>query len=180
MTTRTTTSERLFRGERGDALLEFALVLIVFLIFFFGIIDFARALYAYHFVSNAAREGTRYAIVRGTACSAPSNPNFDCNATLPQVQAYVTGITPTGINPNNMVVKPTWPGIGPGTGGTGGCDTSNGYPNNPGCYVQVQVQYGFNFVFPFMPSGACTIQTSNQPISANICMSSTSEMVISQ
>ena len=53
------------RMERGSTLVEFALVLIVLMVMMFGIIDFARALYTYHFVANVAREGTRYAIVRG-------------------------------------------------------------------------------------------------------------------
>jgi Flp pilus assembly protein TadG len=168
--------------ERGSTLLEFALVVVLFFTFFFGIIDFARALFAYHFISNAAREGTRYAIVRGTSCTGPAS--FECNITPTQIQNYVTSITPSGINSSSVIVDSDpsfiWPGTGPGTGTNGGCNTSNNLNNNPGCFVQVKVQYGFNFIFPFMPSGTCTVGSGGQAVTANLCMSSTSEMVISQ
>ena len=54
----------------------------------FGIMDCARALYCYHFVSYAARQGTRYAMVRGSTWS--SNPcanttSFDCDATASNI-----------------------------------------------------------------------------------------------
>ena len=55
------------RGERGSALLEGALCLTVFLMIVFGTIDFGRMVFAYNFVSYAAREATRYAAVHGTA-----------------------------------------------------------------------------------------------------------------
>lgn len=163
--------------QRGTTLLEFALVIILFLTMFFGIIDFARALYTYHFVTNAAREATRFAIVRGSSCSAPLVP---CNAQQPDILTFVQGITPSGIKSANVAVNPSWPGIGPGTGANGGCNTTNGQSNNPGCLVQVQVTYPFNFIFPFMPSGSCMVGSGSQAVTANICMSSTSEMVISQ
>ena len=53
--------------QQGASSLEFAFVLILILFpLMFGIIDFSRALYAYHWVSYAAREGSRWASVRGT------------------------------------------------------------------------------------------------------------------
>ena len=57
-------------GEAGSALVEFALASVIILTVLFGIIDMGRALYAYDWVSDAARRGTRYAMVRGTSCSA--------------------------------------------------------------------------------------------------------------
>jgi Flp pilus assembly protein TadG len=50
-------------GSRGQTLTEFALILPVFLLVLVGILDLGRAAYAYNTVSNAAREGTRLAIV---------------------------------------------------------------------------------------------------------------------
>ena len=45
--------------QRGASALEFAFVIVLILFpLIFGIIDFSRALYAYHWVSYAAREGT--------------------------------------------------------------------------------------------------------------------------
>lgn len=51
------------RGLKGQALVEFALVLPILLILLLGILDFGRAIAAYNSVSNAARSGARVAIV---------------------------------------------------------------------------------------------------------------------
>jgi len=172
--------------ERGSTLLEFGLVAIVLFTFIFGIIDFGRALYTYHFVSNAAREATRYASVRGSSCyvssSLPgchamdSNPSTAASSPVPQ---YVIGLaTGIGLDANSVFVSASWPGSGPGTGGNG-CNTTNGV-DSPGCTVQIQVSYPFTFVFPLMPTTSCTISAGGQTKTANICMTSTSQMVISQ
>ena len=49
--------------SRGQSLVEFALVLPLFVLLLFGILDFGRAVLAYNSISNAAREGARTAIV---------------------------------------------------------------------------------------------------------------------
>src|SRR6476659_7718911 len=68
------------RGEEGGSLVEMALVCAFVVIpMLFGIIEVSLALYSYNFVTDAAREATRYAIVRGPeSCTiAPTFP--DCN-----------------------------------------------------------------------------------------------------
>jgi Flp pilus assembly protein TadG len=50
-------------GERGQGLLEFALVIAFLLLVLFGIIDFSRLFFGYATMSNGVREGARYAIV---------------------------------------------------------------------------------------------------------------------
>ena len=50
-------------GQRGQGLLEFALVISFLLITLFGIIDFARVFFGYATMSNGVREGARYAVV---------------------------------------------------------------------------------------------------------------------
>lgn len=50
------------RGERGQSLVEFALVLPLFLILVFGIVDFGNALQDYITLSNATREGARLGV----------------------------------------------------------------------------------------------------------------------
>ena len=47
------------RRTRGQALVEFALVLPIFLIILFGIIDFGRYVYTANAISNGTREGAR-------------------------------------------------------------------------------------------------------------------------
>jgi Flp pilus assembly protein TadG len=55
---------RRFGGDdRGQALVEFALVLPVLLILLLGIIDFARAWNVYQVLTDAGREGAREAVV---------------------------------------------------------------------------------------------------------------------
>ena len=49
--------------RRGQALVEFALILPILLILLLGILDFGRAVAAYNSVSNAARTAVRVAIV---------------------------------------------------------------------------------------------------------------------
>jgi len=52
--------------RRGQTLVEFALILPVFVLILVGIVDLGRAVYAYHTINNAAREGARQAIVDQT------------------------------------------------------------------------------------------------------------------
>lgn len=49
--------------ERGQSLVEFALVVPILMLVMFGIIDFGRAIYAYNTISNASRQAVRLAIV---------------------------------------------------------------------------------------------------------------------
>jgi hypothetical protein len=58
------------RGQReqGQALVEFSLAIIVFLVLLMGIVDFGAAIYKYNAVSQAAREVARVASVH------PGNP----------------------------------------------------------------------------------------------------------
>jgi Flp pilus assembly protein TadG len=133
-------------SERGTTLLEFALVAIVLFMLIFGIIDFSRALSAYHFVANAAREGTRYASVRGADCTAPM-----ANCTAPQIQSYLqtnlrTEAAGTGMDPSQLTV-PT-----PLYAGSNTCPAVGNNPlNNPGCIVLVTVTYKFSFIFALLP-----------------------------
>jgi Flp pilus assembly protein TadG len=164
--------------ERGSAILEFGLIAVVLFAFIFGIIDFGRALYTYHFVANAAREATRYASVRGTKCQFTTA----CPAVASDIASYAGSITPGGIDASVVVrnTNASWPGTSPGTNNAG-CDAEDNGAHSPGCVVQVQVTYPFNFILPLMPKGTCSIQDTNGTTeTGNICMTSTSEMVITQ
>jgi Flp pilus assembly protein TadG len=50
--------------ERGQALVEFTMVLPILLILLFALVDFGRAFYTWLLVTNAAREGARIAAVQ--------------------------------------------------------------------------------------------------------------------
>jgi hypothetical protein len=50
-------------GFKAQSLIEFALILPLFMLIILGIFDFGRAIYASSAVHNAAREGARYGAV---------------------------------------------------------------------------------------------------------------------
>lgn len=52
-----------FKGEDGQAMVEFALILPIFLLILCGIIDFGWLFYNQLSLNNACREGARYAVV---------------------------------------------------------------------------------------------------------------------
>lgn len=145
-------------AEQGSSLVEMALSLVILLTVLFGLIEMCLALYTYHFISEAAREGTRYAIVRGSSCQFPSA----CPAAATDIQNYVESLGFPGINPSAMTVTTTWSPYP-----AGGTCTPSASCNNPGNSVQVQVQYKFPLSIPFIPA-------------RTLSMSSTSQMVISQ
>lgn len=60
----------LLGSSRGTTMVEFALIVPVLLLLLVGILDLGRALNAYVTMSNASREGARYAMLHPTA--APS------------------------------------------------------------------------------------------------------------
>jgi Flp pilus assembly protein TadG len=51
------------RNNNGQSLVEFALILPLFMLIVLGIFDFGRAIYGYSALHNAAREGARYGAV---------------------------------------------------------------------------------------------------------------------
>jgi Flp pilus assembly protein TadG len=141
------------RRERGSSLVEQAIVLILFLTVMFAIIDFGRALYTYHFVSNAAREASRWASVRGFTTSLPGGA-----ANTPSVQTYVSNVSGMGLDPTKITATATFltpPNNDPA------CRAHN---NNPGCVVQVQVTYSYKFFFPFLPTSPITMQSTSQMV----------------
>ena len=61
------------RSERGAAAVEFALIATILFILLFGIIEFGRVYSKYTVLTGAAREGARFASVRGITGTGPSN-----------------------------------------------------------------------------------------------------------
>ena len=53
-------------GEKGQALVEFTLLLPIFLLLLFAIIDFGMGFYSWITVTNSAREGARLGAVMAT------------------------------------------------------------------------------------------------------------------
>ena len=53
-------------SQKGAAVVEFAIVVPLLLLFFFGIIEFSLLMYNKQVLTNASREGTRYGIIQHT------------------------------------------------------------------------------------------------------------------
>ena len=49
-----------FAGNKGQDLIEFALIIPIFALIIFGVLDLGRAVYYFSAISNSAREGARY------------------------------------------------------------------------------------------------------------------------
>ena len=106
------------RSHPAQAMAEFALVLTPCLTLFFGIINFALALYCYDFVCYSAQQGVRYATVHGsTATTVVSSTD---------VRNYVNALVVGVLKTSALTVTTTWA------------------PNNkPGSVVTVVVSYNF-------------------------------------
>jgi Flp pilus assembly protein TadG len=57
--------KKLMKGMRGATIVEFAMVLPLFVLLLFGIFDFGRYFFVQHTLQYATREGTRLALVGG-------------------------------------------------------------------------------------------------------------------
>ncbi|HVR46013.1 MAG TPA: TadE family protein [Candidatus Binatia bacterium] len=133
--------------ERGSTLAETAVVMAVLLTIMFGIIDFGRALYTYSFVANAAREGARWAIVRGSKCTLLDH----CPASSTDVQTYVQSLSEGATNPSKISASLNFTACG----------------NAPGCVAEVTVQYPFRFMLPFLPTAAMTMSSTSEMVISN-------------
>lgn len=68
------------RGERGQAMVEFAIIFFVFMMLTTGLVDVGRAFYQYNALSSAARFGARWAAVVGGTCDLQGANSTDwCN-----------------------------------------------------------------------------------------------------
>lgn len=81
--------------QRGATTIEFALGLLIFLMFLLGIVDFSRMLFTWAAANEAARAGVRYAVV----CDDTTRKDqvlAHMQALLPQINAIDTVWTPAG------------------------------------------------------------------------------------
>jgi hypothetical protein len=119
-------------NEKGQSLIEFAMVIGFLLLVMFGIIDFSRLYFAYATMSNGVREGARYGII---------HPGDDAGiiAAAESMMVVIGG---------DVAVSVAYPDEAPD-------------PNNAGkiynycphlCRVVVQAQSNFDVWTPVLPS----------------------------
>jgi hypothetical protein len=78
--------------ERGATIFEFALILPMFILLVFGIVEFGHTWYLYHTAVNASREGARYGIVyRNKVGVTPAErwPPAQWGGALPSIETRV-------------------------------------------------------------------------------------------
>jgi Flp pilus assembly protein TadG len=120
---------------RGQTYAEFLMVVLPTLMLIFGIISFGMTVYTYSFLSNAARDAVRYAIVHGSKSTSPASSDA--------IQTFVRNKA-KGLNPSSITVSSCWNPQAPPNQCPG--PTGN---NAPGKVVSVQVSYSFHPLYPF-------------------------------
>ena len=87
------------KERRGQALVEFALVIPIFLLLLVAIFDLGRAVFAYNTLTNAAREGARLAIVNQDEASIvqhAKNASAIVELNVPNVEVHFWQLNPDG------------------------------------------------------------------------------------
>jgi Flp pilus assembly protein TadG len=79
------------RGQEGSAAVEFAIILPLLLVLTLGALDMAHMYYMDHLITNASREGARYAAKYTGTATEPTSA---------QISDYVK--LPSGLNYNNV------------------------------------------------------------------------------
>lgn len=112
----------LAHDERGQSLVEFALVLPILMLLLVGTVDVARAFQSSVALGNAVREAARDAIVRGSESSTPWGPSANDAAVTTAVRSRAVGLVA-----QDITVTSSWP-------------AGN---NGRGSEVQIQATYTF-------------------------------------
>ena len=68
------------RGQRGQAAVEFALIIVFLILLIVGFTEMIMLIYAYNVIADSAKEGVRYAIVHGAGNTGASGPTCPCAA----------------------------------------------------------------------------------------------------
>src|SRR5204863_3696024 len=118
-------SKRVLSRQSGSAIVEFTLVALMFFMLSLGLAEMGRAVFDYNIVSSLAREGVRWASVRG---SASGHAATDVNIS-DYVKSKASGM--------NLTVTVTW---------------TPANDNSPGKTVNVQVLYNFRSIAPVLLS----------------------------
>ncbi len=149
-------------GEDGSALVEFALSSAILFVVLFGIIGGCLALYTFNFVSDAAREATRWAVVRGGSCTLVDH----CPAASADVQNYIRGLGYPGMTASNLTATTSWLSASATAPTTWTSCVGSGC-NIPGNAVQVQVTYIVPFDVPWWKTTSISISSKSQMVISN-------------
>ena len=152
-------------SDDGGTLVEMALSCLILIPILFGIIQLSIGLYCYHYAADAAREATRFAIVRGGNCNSIFNSAYcsptDGNgtgATSNDIAQYVKGL---GYPFSGKVTTTTKWCVAGGTPATWTSCSTTQTDNQTGNQVQVKVTYAYPLIIPFLKSNTLNIGSTS-------------------
>jgi Flp pilus assembly protein TadG len=142
------------RNERGSTLVEVPLALLWVFTVIFGLTESGRLMLAYTTLCDAARAGTRYAIVHGqyrtgTGVNGPSGPGDTDNVkTVVKQVTTAAGLAAANVTVYDSGAEPMY------VDGT----------NNTGARVRVKVSYPFTSVLPLILPFSVTLGSTSEGI----------------
>lgn len=128
------------RGERGVAMVEFALLAPVLLLIVFGIVEMGMLFNAWVSVQHASELGARYAVTGRDTCTSGGSGRVGC--IISEARAGVANLS-NGGSATVTVTSWAFPAYTAATSGSAGqqCDA-----------VEVQVQYTYQTMVPLISS----------------------------
>ena len=141
------------KGIRGATMVEFAMVVPLFVLLLIGIIDFGRYFFVQHTLQFATREGTRLALVGGTLVDDQGNPLNRVDSIIKEIKDNASlAIDPSEISISIFPINPatyTDPSGWQGQQNAGGA----------GDYMRVRTRYTYKWLTLLLGGGAAsTIQ----------------------
>jgi Flp pilus assembly protein TadG len=121
------------RHRRGQTLVEFALVLPLFVLIAVGIFDLGRAIFYYHTLLNASREAARQAVVDQTLAHIETRA-ID--------HAVALGLTPADVDVDYR--RASTPNA------ASSCDANLGSPQIVGCVAVVRLEHTYDAAVPMV------------------------------
>jgi Flp pilus assembly protein TadG len=134
------------RNDRGTTIVEFALVLPIFLLFVLGIFDFGRYFFVDHTLQYATREGMRFALVGRTLTDGNGNP-MSREASIIQT---IKDNASLAVDPSKLSIYIYPVAVATGYGDPTGWETSTANAGDPGSPMRVKTRYTYEFMTPLI------------------------------
>ena len=141
--------------ERGATLVEMTIAAFLMVMLLLGIVEISRMMVVYTALSNAARAGTRYAIVHGYDRTGSGASGPSTSGSSAQVTTAVKNFAGAGLlDTSQLVVTVTYPDSTP-------CESAaSAISNCPGNRVTVKVTYPFTPFTRYFPLSTTLGNTS--------------------
>lgn len=151
-------ADKIRQETRGASAVEFALVLPIFALLMFAIIDFGWYFYTEHTLQFAVREGTRLALVGRILTGPDGTPMTRKDSIIKQIKDYAS----QAVNADDLLIN-----FYPVSEDAGLVDPADWKtlqnPGDPGDFMRVKVRYNYQFLTPmigaFFPDGAMVLES---------------------